>query len=311
MFLLRATEEISGANIFKHMVVYNVDSKGKVIESSKSGTRRISAGNNDPVLASAEAEDVISEFQSPINDVLRQPEEEDNGEATTLMATDRAVGQLRTVSTKYADGDKEQAMGIYPINDKINIFPEEAVGGELKNGFRNMDLSVSEQIAAGWASLGNLHNQANASEAPSGDIAVSSIQNQKQNINHSKGHDIHKSEGCQSFSKVFKRQKAIKAKGSSSASKQSPVDNPSTQPDLERQSKSEEIVGITTSDTSSSQHTDSGPLGFPEQRRQSGGANFLNFFFLCFWDGGDSCSQGVGASSILAEFAGFGLLWFV
>ncbi|GAB4833664.1 hypothetical protein Ancab_031909 [Ancistrocladus abbreviatus] len=246
------------------MVVCNVDSNGKASESSELGTRRNIAGNNDPDLVSAEAEDVISEFQSSINDVLRQLEEEDNGEARILKATYREVGQLRTVSAKYADGDKERAMGSYPINDNINLFPEEV-------GIR---LGLSEDIGpAGVMSLGSpmqqveelgchlvealdyvsrhrglhLHNQANTSEAPSGDIADVSIQNQKQNISHSKGYDIHKSGGCQSFSKVFKRWKAIKANGSSSASKQSPADNPSTWPDLEQQSKNEEIMGITTS----------------------------------------------------------------
>ncbi|GAB4856598.1 hypothetical protein Ancab_014514, partial [Ancistrocladus abbreviatus] len=70
-----------------------------------------------------------------------------------------------------------------------------------------------------WVGLGSMHNQANASEAPSGDIADVSVQNQKQNINHSKGHEICKSGGCPSFSKVIKRQKASKANGSSSVSK--------------------------------------------------------------------------------------------
>ncbi|GAB4860097.1 hypothetical protein Ancab_011575 [Ancistrocladus abbreviatus] len=70
--------------------------------------------------------------------------------------------------------------------------------------------------------------------APSGDIADVSTQNQKQNINHSKWYDIRKSGGGQSFWKVFKRQKVMKANRSSTVLKQSPVDNPSTWPDLER-----------------------------------------------------------------------------
>ncbi|GAB4830668.1 hypothetical protein Ancab_039269, partial [Ancistrocladus abbreviatus] len=144
MFSLTATEEISGANIFKHMVVCNIDSNRKASVSLESGTGRNITGNNSPDQVSAKAEDVISEFQSPINDVLRQPEEEDNGEATLLKATDREVGQLRSASAEYAHGDKEHATGSYPINDKLNLFPEEVGSGGLKNGFRNMDLSASE-----------------------------------------------------------------------------------------------------------------------------------------------------------------------
>ncbi|GAB4845439.1 hypothetical protein Ancab_038846 [Ancistrocladus abbreviatus] len=73
--------------------------------------------------------------------------------------------------------------------------------------------------SASWAGLGNLHNQANVLDTSLGDIAAFSIHNQNQNINHNKGHDIRTSRGCQSFSKVFRRRKSIKAKGSSSASK--------------------------------------------------------------------------------------------
>ncbi|GAB4830656.1 hypothetical protein Ancab_039259 [Ancistrocladus abbreviatus] len=116
----------------------------KASVSLESGTGRNITGNNSPDQVSAKAEDVISEFQSPINDVLRQPEEEDNGEATLLKATDREVGQLRSASAEYAHGDKEHATGSYPINDKLNLFPEEVGSGGLKNGFRNMDLSASE-----------------------------------------------------------------------------------------------------------------------------------------------------------------------
>ncbi|GAB4845438.1 hypothetical protein Ancab_038845 [Ancistrocladus abbreviatus] len=90
------------------------NSNGKVSESSESGTGRNIAGSNGPVPVSAEAEDVIWEFQSLIKDVLRQPEEEDNGEARILMATDREVGQLRTVFSEYADGDKERGYGELP-----------------------------------------------------------------------------------------------------------------------------------------------------------------------------------------------------
>ncbi|GAB4860098.1 hypothetical protein Ancab_011576 [Ancistrocladus abbreviatus] len=122
MFSLRATEEISRANIFKHMVVCNVDGNGKASGSSESGTGRNFVGNNDADLVSAEAKDVLSASQSPINDVLRQPEEEDNGEATILKAANREVGQLRTISAEHVDGDKEWATGIYPINDKTKFF---------------------------------------------------------------------------------------------------------------------------------------------------------------------------------------------
>ncbi|GAB4859897.1 aryl-alcohol oxidase 3 [Ancistrocladus abbreviatus] len=47
--------------------------------------------------------------------------------------------------------------------------------------------------SAGWAVLGSLHNQGIVPEASLGDIADCSIQNQNQNINHSKGHDSGKS----------------------------------------------------------------------------------------------------------------------
>ncbi|GAB4852072.1 hypothetical protein Ancab_016263 [Ancistrocladus abbreviatus] len=202
MFSLRATEEISGANIFKHMVVGNIDSNGQALVSSKSGTGRNIAGNNDPDSVSANAEDVISEFRSPINDVLRQPEEEDNGEAMILKVIEMEVGQLISVSAKYADGDKEQATGSYPINDKLNLFPEEVVGpirrywacegnepGSPMQQVEELGCHSVEALdcvsrlrglqVASWASLGSLHKQANASEAPSRDIADVSIQNQK------------------------------------------------------------------------------------------------------------------------------------
>ncbi|GAB4833851.1 hypothetical protein Ancab_032098 [Ancistrocladus abbreviatus] len=232
------------------MVVCNIDSNRKASVSSESGTRRNIVGKNDLDLVSAEAKDVISEFQSPINDVLR--------EATLLKATDKEVGQLRSASTEYADGDKEQATGSYPINDKLNLFPEEgfrlglsedigpvgvmSLGPPMQQGeelgYHSVEaLNCVSRLrglqVASWAGLGSMHNQANASKAPSRDIADVSIQNQKQNINHSKGHEIRKSGGCPSFSKVFKRRKASKANGNSSASKQSPADNPSTWLDLQ------------------------------------------------------------------------------
>ncbi|GAB4847271.1 hypothetical protein Ancab_026313, partial [Ancistrocladus abbreviatus] len=64
---------------------------GKASESSESGTGRKFAGNNVPDPVSVEAEDVILESPLPINDVLQQPEKEDNGEATLLKTTNRAV----------------------------------------------------------------------------------------------------------------------------------------------------------------------------------------------------------------------------
>ncbi|GAB4833264.1 hypothetical protein Ancab_031511 [Ancistrocladus abbreviatus] len=142
------------------------DRNGKVSESSESGTRRNIAGSNGPVPVNTEAEDMISEFQSLINDELRQPEE-------ILMATDREVGQSRIVSAEYADGDNERAMGSYLINDKISFFLEEVVGSELKNEFRKVDLNISERIT-GEGGIQGIRLGLSANIRPAGVISLGS-----------------------------------------------------------------------------------------------------------------------------------------
>ncbi|GAB4852231.1 hypothetical protein Ancab_016423 [Ancistrocladus abbreviatus] len=71
-------------------------------------------------------------------------------------------------------------------------------------------------------------------------MVACSIQNQDQNINQSRDPYSGKSEGGQSFPKVFRRWKLAKAIVRISASTQIPSDNPSTQPDMEWNSKNEE-----------------------------------------------------------------------
>ncbi|GAB4854393.1 hypothetical protein Ancab_022979 [Ancistrocladus abbreviatus] len=215
------------------MVVHNVDRNGTISESSKSSTGRTPPGNSGPLPVDAVSEDAISEFHSPINKELRQPDEEDNVDARPIMAIDREEGALRNVFAENAEGDKEQAIGSYHINDKITLFLEETFGA-VNGPVEVMSLGCSMQQvedtghvlvedldcdtrhmglqSAGWAGLGSLPTQVNVPEASLGATIASSMTSQDQNINQRKGPSSGKCEGHQFTSKVLRRRKSAKAK---------------------------------------------------------------------------------------------------
>ncbi|GAB4842341.1 hypothetical protein Ancab_012311 [Ancistrocladus abbreviatus] len=185
------------------MVVYNVDKNGTVSESSESGTGRNPSGSNGPVLVNDEAEDAISKFQSPINDELRQQEEEDNGDARTIMATDREEevvgGELKNELRQLEFGISERTASEGEMQgSRLGLSVDFGLAGVMSLGYQMQqvekighasveDLDCDTRQwgiqSAGWAGMDSVHVQGFVLEASSEDVVACSIQNQDQNIN--------------------------------------------------------------------------------------------------------------------------------
>ncbi|GAB4849077.1 hypothetical protein Ancab_003890, partial [Ancistrocladus abbreviatus] len=87
VFTIRVNEEMLGANLFKHMAIYNVDRHG--VSSSVSVSEK--GMPSSPFTSSVQAHSDVSKLQSitpaPISSEQRRPIGDLNAEATKIDAT--------------------------------------------------------------------------------------------------------------------------------------------------------------------------------------------------------------------------------
>ncbi|GAB4834729.1 hypothetical protein Ancab_032992 [Ancistrocladus abbreviatus] len=150
-----------------------------------SGTGRTPPSSSDPLSVNTVSEDTMSEFQSPINEELRQPEEEDNADARPIMATNKEVGLWE----RPASGGELQGirMGLTAVNGPTEVMsmgcPMQQVEDMGRVSAEDLDLDTRQLglHLVGWAGLGSIPTQVNVPEVSLGSIADCSMKTQDQN----------------------------------------------------------------------------------------------------------------------------------